>query len=226
MKIEQLVVREYRVASTSLHSLGHWGWKSISAVVATAALLVACGNNANSGNDDSSGAAASSAAEPVAAPIAPNPAASGTAVVAAPGIGQAVVEVGGHRYEFVVIQCLRDVKSPLSGAVIGFQLDGIPSATPPDVTKRLLGVIDADADVLGEIRSVVKFGPILSITQVTGGGELLSITDLDAIEIKSDGDPTSPASRSLKVSSGASGATVTGTSATSAGMATVSATCP
>lgn len=138
-------------------------------------------------------------------------------------MGQAFVEVGGQRYGFVVIQCLRDVKSALSDVVIGFQLDGIPSATPPDVIKRLLGEIDAGDNVLAELQPVVKFGPILSITQVRGGGEQLAITDLDAIEIASVGDP---ASRSLKVTDDASGATVTGSSATSAGLASVTATCP
>ena len=93
----------------------------------------------------------------------------------------------------MVIQCLRDVASPISDAVIEFQLDGVPSATPPDVIERLLGVIDAGDDVLAELQPVVEFGPVLSVTRLAGGGEVMSITDLDTIEISSDGDPTDPA---------------------------------
>ena len=100
--------------------------------------------------------------------------------------------------------------------MIGFQLDAVPAAAPPDTIEDLLGVIGED----------VEFGPILSITQVAGGGEAFYITDLDPIEITSDGDPTDPASRSLDVSSDPVGARVTGTTTASGRAVTVDATCP
>lgn len=142
------------------------------------------------------------------------------------GVGQAVVEVDADRYEFVVIQCLRDVTGPLSDTVIEFQLDAVPAATPPDTIENLLGVIGEDVDVLAELEPVVEFGPILSITQVAGGGEAFYITDLDTIEITSDGDPTDPATRSLDVSPEPVGARVTGITTADGRTVTVDATCP
>lgn len=142
------------------------------------------------------------------------------------GVGRAVVDVDGVSYEFVVIQCLRDTVGPVSDVVIEFQLDGVPAETPAATIERLLGVIDADADVQAEIAPVVEFGPILSITRVAGGGELVTIADLDTIEFISDGDPLDPGSRALDVSPDVSGATVTGTTTAGGSTVTVDATCP
>jgi hypothetical protein len=218
-------------------------WTRAVSGVAAVALLVACGSDGGSESDGANGSSTPSATE-TAAPAATEPAApaetdpvvtsdepappASTEPVDEPssGVGLAVVDVDGARYEFMVIQCLRDVASPISDAVIEFQLDGVPAATPPEVVERLLGAIDAGDDVLGELEPVVEFGPILSVTRLAGGGELVSITDLDSIEISSDGDPTDPASRSLDVSDDAFGATVTGSTGTTAGLATVDATCP
>lgn len=141
-------------------------------------------------------------------------------------VGRAVVDVDGVDYEFVVIQCLRDVVGPISDTVIEFQLDAVPSATPTPIIEDLLGVIAADADVLAEIAPVVEFGPILSITRVADGGELVSMSDLSTIEIISDGDPFDASSRSLQVSPAATGAIVTGTTTAGGSTVTVDATCP
>ena len=194
-------------------------WRRATSVVAVVGLLVSCGSD----DDSATTADTEPAGNTAAAPSSP-----ATTVADAPagGVGQAVVEVGADRYEFVVIQCLRDVTGPLSDAVIEFQLDGVPAATPPDVIEGLLGVIGDDVDVFAELEPVVEFGPILSITQLAGGGEAFYVTDLDTIEITSDGDPTEPASRSLDVSSDASGARVTGTSTAGGQTVAIDATCP
>ncbi len=138
--------------------------------------------------------------------------------------GTAAVEVDGDRFEFVVIQCLRDQPSPLTGDVIEFQLDGVPVATPPELVERLLGVIASDADVLAELEPVVEFGPILSVTRLAAGGDLVAVTDLAAVEYVSDPDPT--VTRFAEVGTGTSGAVVSATTTAGGLPLTVHATCP
>ncbi len=206
--------------------------RRVASVMVAASLLMSCGGSDDT-STDATDAPATEAAPVTAPPDEPTDADSDDTVpstsdddVGAGGVGQAIVDVGGDVYEFVVIQCLRDVTGPLSDTVIEFQLDAVPAATPPDAVERLLGVIGEDVDVLAELEPVVEFGPILSITRVAGGGEAFYVTDLDTIEITSDGDPTDPASRSLDVSPDATGATVTGTSTANGLTVTIDATCP
>jgi hypothetical protein len=138
--------------------------------------------------------------------------------------GTAVVELAGDRFEFVVIQCVRDQPSPLTGDVIEFQLDGVPAATPPELVERLLGVIEADADVLAEIEPVVEFGPILSVTRLAAGGDLVAVTDLASIEAVSDPDPTT--TRFAEIGAGTTGATVSASTTADGRPMTVAAVCP
>jgi hypothetical protein len=138
--------------------------------------------------------------------------------------GTAVVEVAGDRFEFVVIQCVRDQPSPLTGDVIEFQLDGVPVATPDELVERLLGVIEADADVLAEIEPVVEFGPILSVTRLAAGGDLVAVTDLATIEAVSDPDPTT--TRFAEIGDESTGTTVSASTTADGRPMTVAAVCP
>jgi len=223
-------------------------WRITASIVATTSLLLSCGGSDGSTTSSGTEPVAESVREtattpetPVVADSTPDDAAPEDTTGAAPDttgpsntpedastgeLGQAVVDVDADTYEFVVVQCLRDITGPFSDAVIEFQLDAVPTATPPDIVDNLLGVISEDVDVLAALEPVLEFGPILSITQIAGGGEVLFITDLDAIEITSDGDPTDPGARSLDVSSDPVGARVTGTTTAAGRTVTVDATCP
>ncbi len=110
-----------------------------------------------------------------------------------------------------------------------FQLDGVPAATPPELIEELLGVIDADDDVMEQLEPVVQYGPILSITRLADGGEQVFIADPGEIDITSDGEPTDPSSRSLDISTGTGpgGVTfVTGSTSTDRGTLSIDAQCP
>jgi len=140
--------------------------------------------------------------------------------------GHATVMRGDDHYEFVVIQCLRNVSSPLSGRVIEFQLDGVPAGTPAETVQRLLGVIEQGDNVTAELMPVVQYGPILSFTRLQDGGEQLAVTDLGDIMWTSDGSPLDAASRALDVTADESVPKVSGTTSSDGGTVTVDAVCP
>jgi len=140
--------------------------------------------------------------------------------------GHATVTRGADRFEFLVIQCLQNVSSALSGRVVEFQLDGVPAGTPTETVQRLLGVIEQGDNVTAELMPVVQYGPILSFTRLLDGGEQLAVTDLGDIMWTSDGSPLEAASRSLDITDDAAVLKVTGTTRSGGDAVTVEATCP
>lgn len=146
--------------------------------------------------------------------------------VSASEAGHATVTRGDDRYEFLVIQCLQNVSSALSGRVVEFQLDGVPADTPAATVERLLGVIEQGDNVTAELMPVVQYGPILSFTRLLDGGEQLAVTDLGDIMWTSDGSPLDAASRSLDITDDAAVLKVTGTTRSGGDPVTVEATCP
>lgn len=139
--------------------------------------------------------------------------------------GTATVEVGGERYEFRVIQCLRDRPGAFDDTVIEFTLDGVPVDTPQELVEPLLGEIDPDTDLLPLVEPVAEFGPLLSVSRFEGGGDYVVVYDLAALEITSAPDPLAPDARFLEVPDG-DGVTVSGTTTAGDGTLTLSATCP
>lgn len=139
--------------------------------------------------------------------------------------GTATVEVGGQRYEFRVIQCLRDRPGAFDDTVIEFTLDGVPVDTPQELVDPLLGEIDPDTDLLPLVEPVAEFGPLLSVSRFEDGGDYVVVYDLDTIEIASDPDPLAVDARFLDVPDG-DGATVSGVATAGDGTLTLSATCP
>lgn len=126
------------------------------------------------------------------------------------GAGTATVQVDGQTFTFRVIQCLRDVPGFMGGTV-AFQLDGVPPDTAPELVEPLLGPIDPDADIRQRLAPVLEGGPVLSVSRVTDGGDMVALsTSLDAAYVTTP-DVTSDAARYLDISDAASGASVVGT---------------
>lgn len=125
------------------------------------------------------------------------------------GSGTATVQVDGETFTFRVIQCLRDVPSPMGGTV-AFQLDGVPTDTAPELVEPLLGPIDPDANFAERLEPVLEGGPILSVSRVADGGDVIAVsTALDSAYVTT-ADVTSVDARFLDISDAASGATVQG----------------
>jgi len=140
--------------------------------------------------------------------------------------GHATVSRGDDRYEFLVIQCLQNVSSTLSGRVVEFPLDGVPAGTPAETVQRLLGVIEQGDNVTAELMPVVQYGPILSFTRLRDGGDQLAVTDLGDIMWTSDGSPLDVASRALNVTADETVVKVSGTASSGGSPVTVEAVCP
>ena len=100
--------------------------------------------------------------------------------------GTATAMVGDQTYDFVVIQC---VSTASEDSTFEFQLDGVPVAAPQDAIERLLGEQGADDEVVANLESIVEFGPVLSITRLTDGGDQIVITDLSETDVVSAPNP-------------------------------------
>lgn len=145
---------------------------------------------------------------------------------ASDGSATAVVDIGGERFEFRVIQCLRDEPSVFGDQIIDMTLDGVPIDTPDELVEPLLGVMDPDTDMLPLLEPVLEYGPALTVSRFEGGGDYLVVYDLADIEYLSDPDPLAPDARFLDVPDGDSGITITGATTSGGEPVTVSATCP
>lgn len=145
---------------------------------------------------------------------------------ASDGSATAVVDIGGERFEFRVIQCLRDQPSVFGDQIIDMTLDGVPPDTPDELIEPLLGVMDPDTDMLPLLEPVLEYGPALTVSRFEGGGDYLVVYDLADIEYLSDPDPLAPDGRFLEVPDGDSGITITGATTSDGSPVTVTATCP
>lgn len=149
-----------------------------------------------------------------------------TTTTATTGTGAAVVEVGEQRYEFLVIQCLRDQPSVVGDQIIELTLDGVPPDTPADALDPLMGAMEPGADVMGLIEPVLEYGPALSVSRFEDGGDYVVLYDFDTIEFLSDPEPLSPDARFLDIPDGDAGITITGSTTTGGQPLTLTATCP
>ncbi|MCD9622683.1 hypothetical protein [Rhabdothermincola salaria] len=137
------------------------------------------------------------------------------------GSGSATVTHAGSQYEFVVIQCVRDVPSAITDSVVALQADGVTAGTPDGVVADLLGVIEEGTDVAAALAPALAHGPVLSVTRVEGGGDQLAIIT-ESEPIVTTADPTDPAHRFLDIDGG----TVSGTGSTDQGAMSLDLTCP
>lgn len=151
---------------------------------------------------------------------------SSTVMPSPSGEATAVVEIDGERFEFLVIQCLRDQPSVFGDQIIEMTLDGVPVDTPDELIEPLLGVMDPDTDMLPLLEPVLEFGPALTVSRFEGGGDYVVVYDLADIEYLSDPDPLAAEARFLDVPDGDSGITVTGATTSDGSPVTVTATCP
>lgn len=198
-------------------------------------LIAACGNDpvtppettTSAGAVTATTAPAVTTSQPTASTTQPETtttlAAETTTSTAAPRTAGAVVEVGDERYEFMIIQCLYDTPSAFGEGVIEFTADGVPLDTPPELIEPLMGVLGPDDDILALTGAVAEYGPLLSISQLDGGGDHVVVYDHADVMVVSDPDPLSVSARFLDITergavqgeTGADGATMT-----------ITATCP
>lgn len=130
------------------------------------------------------------AVETVAGTAAPTNTSAPTTTLAPPEAsiepGTATATVGDQTYDFVVIQC---VSTAAEDSFFEFQLDGVPAAAPQDAIERLLGEKGVDDEVVANLEAIVEFGPVLSITRLTDGGDQIVITDLSETDVVSAPNP-------------------------------------
>ncbi|MCO8128668.1 hypothetical protein NHL50_15765 [Acidimicrobiia bacterium EGI L10123] len=136
------------------------------------------------------------------------------------GSGSATVTHAGSQYDFLVIQCVRDVASPATNTVVTLQADGVTAGTPDGVITELLGVIDGSTDPEVALEAALEHGPLLSVTRVENGGDVVAIIT-GSESFVTAAAPSGP-ERFLDIDGG----TVTGTGPTDAGPMSVDLTCP
>ncbi len=140
--------------------------------------------------------------------------------------GRATLARGETTYEFVVIQCLRNIPAAFGDTVIEFQLDGVPPATPPDQITALRGLVGDSNNLQQALMQVVAHGPVLSITRIENGGEMIAVTDMADILWASDGNPGQESSRTLSIEQTSAGTRVRGTTHMDGDPVTIEASCP
>lgn len=135
--------------------------------------------------------------------------------------GRATVTHDDTRYEFVVIQCLRDAPSAMSDDLVAFQADGVSPETPAEVVEDLVGLVDDDTDVMAALAPALEHGPVLSVTRLDDGGDQVAIVT-SSEPVVTTADPLDPAARFLEID--ANGAA--GSGPTDSGELRVDLSCP
>ena len=120
-------------------------------------------------------------------------------VASSANAAEALVTKGDESYRFIVSQCLQDVARRGSPSRVDLQLDGVPAETPAAIIEKLRGVTNDPAAAGKLLQEVVRAGPVLSVTRLRDGGDMIGVTDLRETNWTSDPAVTDAGARFLEL---------------------------
>jgi len=124
------------------------------------------------------------------------------------------------------VQCLQNITRPGHERVIELQLDGVPVQTPAATIEQMQGTVDDPAATGKLLQKVVSAGPILSVTRLKNGGDLIGVSNLKDTNWITSPSVTERGKRFLKIDKTGSALKVTGESESGGEVVSLTAKCP
>lgn len=112
------------------------------------------------------------------------------------------VRLNDRQFELVVLRCLRNAHVADGARPTDFSLEAMPAGSPESLLQTLRSRTprEIDARTVLEIKAALEaHGPMLTVVRFKGGGDIVSVSDMDDLNWISNGDAAQEPARFLNL---------------------------